>query len=52
MKYSCSIDLKKLSITQRNKIVDLVKKSRSYYNLENQVISIDLETMKKVMKEL
>ncbi len=50
--YACSIDLKMLPLGQRNKIVDLIRKSRAYYKLESQVISTDFDTMKNIMKEL
>jgi len=50
--YACSIDLKQLPLTQRNKIVTSVQKIGSYYTLEDQVISMDLKTMKLVMEVL
>jgi hypothetical protein len=52
MLFEVSIDLKKLPLVQRNKVVDLVRATRAYYTLENQVISSDLNTMKKVMEKL
>jgi len=50
--YACSIDLKMLPLGQRNKIVYLIRKSRAYYKLEGQMISVDFDTMKNIMKEL
>jgi len=49
--YSCSIDLKQLPLAQRNEIMFLIKKSRNYYKLENQVISTDFKTFKNIMRE-
>jgi hypothetical protein len=50
--YPCSIDLKQLTLPQRNEIMYLIKKSRSYYRLENQVVSTDFETFKNIMREV
>ena len=52
MNYSVSIDIKQLPIQQRNKIVDLVKKTRAYYKLENQIISMDFKTAYVVFMEV
>ena len=51
-KYEVSIDLKKLPLTIRNKIVDFIKGSRQYYHLENQVIEIDFKTSQKLFDYL
>ncbi len=52
MKYQCSIDLKQLPLIQRNKVMDIVKKSREFYSLDKQVLSVDIKCMKLIMGEL
>lgn len=48
MRYEVQIDLKKLPLFKRNNIVDAVKRSGDYYQLENQVISMTIKTLKKI----
>ena len=52
MRYDVQIDLKKLPLIKRNKIVDIVKRSRSYYKLENQVIDVDFKTAQIIFNEI
>jgi len=47
-----SIDLKKLPLYLRNKIVRIVHSSNKRYKLENQIISFDLSLMIKVSEAL
>lgn len=47
-----TIDLKKLPLMQRNRIMDLVHRSKRSFRLEYQIISLDLRTMKYIMSEL
>jgi len=49
---STSIDLKKLPLYLRNKIVRIVHSSNKRYKLENQIISFDLSLMIKVSEAL
>lgn len=52
MLYNVSIDLKKLSISKRNKIMEIVKKLHVYYKLENQIVDVDWKTAKIILKEV
>lgn len=52
MRYEVAIDLKKVPLVKRNKIVDIVKRSGSYYKLESQIIEVDFRTAKKIFEEI
>lgn len=52
MLYTVAIDLKKLSLIKRNKIIDIVKSSSNYYKLENQIIEVDWKTAKVILREI
>lgn len=52
MRYDVQIDLAKLPLQTRNFIINAVKKTRSYYKLENQVLDIDFNTASKIFKLL
>lgn len=50
--YAVQIDLKKIALRQRNLIMSIVKRSKSYYKLENQVLDVDFNTASKIFKSL
>lgn len=50
--YAVQIDLKKIALRQRNLIMSVVKRSKSYYKLENQVLDVDFNTASKIFKSL
>lgn len=47
-----TIDLKKLPLMKRNRIMDLVHRSKRSFRLDNQILSLDLRTMKYIMSEI
>jgi len=52
MNHPASLDLKSLPLQQRNKAVDLVKRSNAYYNLINQVLSTDIKTLSYILNNI
>ncbi len=46
------IDLRQEPLAMRNKIIGIVKKSREFYNLENQVLKTSKKVMKLILEEL
>jgi hypothetical protein len=51
-RYPVNIDLAQLPLMQRNRIVDFVTRSGTHYQLENQVIGMDLNTAVKLFNTL
>jgi hypothetical protein len=49
--FEISIDLKLFPLRKRNDVCNFVTKSRERYKLEDQVISISLDLMKKLIEE-
>lgn len=45
-----AIDLKKLPLGTRNKIMGIVKKCNTYYKLDNQVLEVDFKTATKIFE--
>jgi len=49
--FPISINLSELPHPIRNKIIGSIKKQNVRYQLENQILSIDIKTMKKICED-
>ena len=49
MKYEVAFDLKKFPLSKRNNIIGIVKRSNTYYKLENQILEVNLACAKEIL---